>query len=184
MVGPKNTLLYRLRFFIIGAFVFCCLLTIPLMLSLIFTGSTAQAVSNDSANDSNASNLDDSPNIITSGVFETSDNLGRVTNSATQKIATGSKNFTKSVVDASAQSGKFMVHGIGNGVAFMAHGAIGSQCTKYYSYQSLSACRRGKPCTTAGHKFNSHLAHPRLNNYRIWRISYALPTNSYRYRYQ
>jgi murein DD-endopeptidase MepM/ murein hydrolase activator NlpD len=126
MVGPKNTLLYRLRFFIIGAFVFCCLLTIPLMLSLIFTGSTAQAVSNDSANDSNASNLDDSPNIITSGVFETSDNLGRVTNSATQKIATGSKNFTKSVVDASAQSGKFMVHGIGNGVAFMAHGAIGS----------------------------------------------------------
>jgi murein DD-endopeptidase MepM/ murein hydrolase activator NlpD len=126
MVGPRNTLLYKFRFFIMGVFVFCCLLTIPIMLSLIFTGSTAQAVSNNSVNDSNTSSMDDSPNIITSGVFATSDNLGRVTNSTSQKIAAGSRNFTKSVAIASTQTGKFMVHGIGSGATFMARNSVES----------------------------------------------------------
>jgi murein DD-endopeptidase MepM/ murein hydrolase activator NlpD len=102
------------------------LLLLPVFLSLPMANSKAQAAGTDSSNDNTSTN--DSPNIITSGLFESTDKLSKFTGSAAQNVSDGVNATANSLATAAADSGKLVVHGVGDGATLVANG-VGSSVT-------------------------------------------------------
>jgi murein DD-endopeptidase MepM/ murein hydrolase activator NlpD len=102
------------------------LLLLPVFLSLPMASSKAQAVGTDSANEDTSTN--DSPNIITSGLFESTDKLGKFTGSAAQNVSNGVNATANSLATAAADSGKLVAHGVAGGANLIADG-VGSSVT-------------------------------------------------------
>jgi murein DD-endopeptidase MepM/ murein hydrolase activator NlpD len=133
MLDFIDTFWDKLRFLVVAAIMIGSLLLLPFLLSLIYTAPTVRAASTNSTSSNMEGSLEDSPNIITSGVFDASDNLGNATRSTERAIS----NTSKSITTATMQTGKFMahsvstatmfaVHGVGSGIGFIAHGVTNS----------------------------------------------------------
>jgi murein DD-endopeptidase MepM/ murein hydrolase activator NlpD len=69
--------------------------------------------------------LQDSPNIITSGLFSASDNIGKTTNSFANNVNNSADTISHSFISATTQSGEFVAHGVGASARFIATGIGG-----------------------------------------------------------
>jgi murein DD-endopeptidase MepM/ murein hydrolase activator NlpD len=122
MVEFSDSLLYKMRFLAGGLLIVFGLLLLPVFVSMIFPNSKVQAADPNSFN----SNMEDSPNIITSGMFSAADGLGQASNSAAHTVNDTISTTTNSIATASVASGKFVVHSVGSSTVFVAHGIGGS----------------------------------------------------------
>jgi murein DD-endopeptidase MepM/ murein hydrolase activator NlpD len=111
----------KIRLFIGVLVIILGLLLLPVFLSLPMSNPKAQAASTDSMSDSVST--DDSPNIITSGLFESTDKLSKLSSSATQNVSNSIGSAASTLRIATIDSSKAVVHGVGSGVSLMADGA-------------------------------------------------------------
>jgi murein DD-endopeptidase MepM/ murein hydrolase activator NlpD len=102
------------------------LILLPVFLSLPMASSKAQAAGTDSTSDDTSTN--DSPNIITSGLFQSTDKLSKFTGSAAQNVSDGVNATASSLATAAADSGKLVAHGVAGGATLIANG-VGSTVT-------------------------------------------------------
>jgi type IV secretory pathway VirB6-like protein len=82
MVDSMDTLLYKMRFLVGAVLIIFALLLLPIFTSLITSMPKAQAA--DASSSVNSANMQDSPNIITNGMFSAADGLGKAADSAGQ----------------------------------------------------------------------------------------------------
>jgi murein DD-endopeptidase MepM/ murein hydrolase activator NlpD len=109
-----------------GLLVVFGLLLLPVMVSLILPNPKAQAANVSSSSASFDSSTQDSPNIITSGMFSAADGLSKGASSAEQAISSGVNSAANSIMSASASTGRFIGSSIVASASFTAHAAVGS----------------------------------------------------------
>jgi hypothetical protein len=117
VVDNTDTFFYRFRVLVGSTFVVLGILLLPLLLSLIWTKPKVHAANTSS--DSSVTSLEDSPNIITSGLFSAGDKIEKTTNSTEQTINNSFNFAAKNTVAVAAQSGKFIGHSVGYGATFV-----------------------------------------------------------------
>jgi murein DD-endopeptidase MepM/ murein hydrolase activator NlpD len=122
MDGYADNFLYRIRFVIVVLLILASLLSLPFLLSLAVVSPPAHAASVDPAVSTSA---EDSPNVITSGVFNGADSLSRVTNSTQKAIDHTLGSVTNFIAAAGAQSGRLAAHGVSSGVSITADAVSG-----------------------------------------------------------
>jgi murein DD-endopeptidase MepM/ murein hydrolase activator NlpD len=120
MVDSTDTFLYKMRFLVGIALIIFGLLLLPIFVSLITSTPKVQAANTSSS--ANSTDMEDSPNVITSGMFSAADGLGKTANSAGQTV----NSAANSIASASAQTGKVLVHGVNGSATFVARGVGGS----------------------------------------------------------
>jgi len=130
MYDSTDSIWYRMRFLVGGAIIVFGLLLLPIFTSLITSTPKVQAANSTSYD----STTEDSPNVITSGVFSASDSLSKsassfantvnnTANSTANTVANTASSITNSAVSASAASGKFIVHSTTGAASAIAFGA-------------------------------------------------------------
>jgi murein DD-endopeptidase MepM/ murein hydrolase activator NlpD len=124
MVEYSDSFLFKMRFLVGSALIVFALLLLPLFVSLIVPNPKVQAA-NTTTPALSDSNLQNSPNIITSGLFTASDNLSKTTNSAGNAVNNGVNSATQSFMAATTSSGRFIAHGTGKSATFLVHGVTG-----------------------------------------------------------
>ncbi len=119
----SETFLYKLRFLVAGIFVIASLLLLPFLLAIIWKIPTAQAQGArlDSAGDNSYTIREDSPNVITNGMFAATDEVGRAASSAEQAVSNSIRSASKSIATTTVQSGRFAVHSVRSGANQIAH---------------------------------------------------------------
>jgi murein DD-endopeptidase MepM/ murein hydrolase activator NlpD len=125
MIEASDTFLYKMRFLVGASLIILGILLLPVFLSMLTVNPQVHAANINSTGPSNDTSTEDSPNIITSGLFESTDKLGKLTNSATQNFSNGVDSSVNTVATAAANSGKFVAHGVGSGVSLTARGVGG-----------------------------------------------------------
>jgi hypothetical protein len=126
MVEFSDSFLFKIRLLVGTAVIVFALMLLPLFVSLIVPNPKVQAANTNSATTTAAgTDLQDSPNIITSGLFSASDNIGKTTNSFANNVNNSADTISHSFISATAQSGKFIAHGVGASAKFMATGIGG-----------------------------------------------------------
>jgi murein DD-endopeptidase MepM/ murein hydrolase activator NlpD len=116
--------MYRMRFFVGGLLVILGLLLLPIMVSFILPNPKAQAANIGDASYDPATQ--DSPNIITSGMFDAADGLSKGANSAQQAISNGVNSAADSMLGATVSAGRLIGNGVIVSASFTAHAAAGS----------------------------------------------------------
>jgi murein DD-endopeptidase MepM/ murein hydrolase activator NlpD len=132
MVEYSDSFFYKIRLIAVCILIFGSLLILPLLFSLFLKNPVVHAAGTNS-NATVDNNLKDSPNIITSGMFQAADSLEKTTNSTGKTINNGVNTVTSTIATATTQSGKiainsgkFAVNGVGNGIGLMASGVSAS----------------------------------------------------------
>ncbi len=117
-----DTILYKIRFVLVGTLVIASLLLLPFLPKLLWIDSTAHAADSKVAI-TNDPGTDDSPNVITKGVFTTAEQLNRVSNTTEKFVDNGFHAASNSIASATAfigatvlQTGHVVVHAAGSGV--------------------------------------------------------------------
>jgi murein DD-endopeptidase MepM/ murein hydrolase activator NlpD len=132
MVEYSDSFFYKIRLVAVCMVIFGSLLILPLLFSLFLKNPIVHAAGTNSSTET-GSNLEDSPNIITSGMFQAADSFEKSTNTAGKTINKSVSAVTGTVATASTQSGKlvfntgkFAINGVGNGIGIMASGVSAS----------------------------------------------------------
>jgi murein DD-endopeptidase MepM/ murein hydrolase activator NlpD len=144
MIESTDTFLYKCRLFMVGLLMIGSVFLLAFFLSAIF-GSTVQASDNSSSNNNvSSSSYEDSPNVVTSGVFTAADNFNKTTTTIQKNLNHNFSSVTNSISSATAQSGKLVANsgkfavgvvggganiiakGVGGGASFLAQGVAGS----------------------------------------------------------
>jgi murein DD-endopeptidase MepM/ murein hydrolase activator NlpD len=126
MVEFSDSFLFKIRLLVGTAIIAFALMLLPLFVSLIVPNPKVQAANSNSATATAAgTDLQDSPNIITSGLFSASDNIGKTTNSFANNVNNSADTISHSFISATAQSGEFVAHGVGASAKFIATGIGG-----------------------------------------------------------
>jgi murein DD-endopeptidase MepM/ murein hydrolase activator NlpD len=113
MINSTDSFLFKVRLLIGSVIIIFALMLLPIFTSLITTTPKVHAVN------SNSSSLEESPNIITSGMFSASDDISKTTNSIGQNV----NSTANSISYAFARSGKFLIHGVSKSATFVMGGA-------------------------------------------------------------
>jgi murein DD-endopeptidase MepM/ murein hydrolase activator NlpD len=132
MVEYSDSFFYKIRLIAVCILIFGSLLILPLIFSLFLKNPVVHAAGTNSSTEVD-SNLEDSPNIITSGMFQAADSFEKTTNTVGKTINNSVNTVTGTIATATTQSGKlvfntgkFAVNGIGNGAGLMASGVSAS----------------------------------------------------------
>jgi murein DD-endopeptidase MepM/ murein hydrolase activator NlpD len=120
MLDYSDNFLYKTRFFIGVMLMITGLLMLPIFVSLVLPNPKVQAANNPSS--SFDSTMEDSPNVITSGMFGAADGLSKTANSTERAISSGVNSVADSIVGASTNTGKFIANGVGSGATFTVRG--------------------------------------------------------------
>ena len=97
---------YKLRLIAVALMTVTCLILFMFLPSLIWANPTAHAAGKPIQDASTNA----SPNVLTSGLFSSTESLQRVANSTQQAIYNGSKSFRLSVIGAATTSVRFIGH--------------------------------------------------------------------------
>jgi hypothetical protein len=125
MVNFTDSFLFKIRILVGSALIIFALLLLPIFVSLLVPNPKVQAANTTTVPAATSTDMQDSPNIITSGLFSASDNIGKSTSSFASSINQGAETVSHSVVSGTVQSGKFITHGVGSSVKFIAGGIGG-----------------------------------------------------------
>jgi hypothetical protein len=112
----------RLRFFAAALLIFAGLLVLPLLLNALWMKPTVQAANISPSSASISTGMEDSPNVITSGLFDAADGLSKTSSSVSSSINNGVETTTSSLSAAATQGGKFITHGVADSGTLIAHG--------------------------------------------------------------
>jgi murein DD-endopeptidase MepM/ murein hydrolase activator NlpD len=123
MVNSTDSFMNKIRFLVGVAIIIFGLLLLPVLGSVLMSNSKVQAASSNTSDNSN--NLEESPNVITSGMFEASDKLGKYTSSAGKAVSGSVDTAGSTIATATVKSSKFVAHGIGSSAVLVANG-VGS----------------------------------------------------------
>src|SRR5436190_5110086 len=118
MDGYADNFLYRIRFVIVVLLILASLLSLPFLLSLAAVSPSAHAAS---MNPAVSTSAEDSPNVITSGLFNGTDQLDRFINSTGDTVNSAFHSVSSSIVSATTTTASVTAHGVGSGVGLMIH---------------------------------------------------------------
>jgi murein DD-endopeptidase MepM/ murein hydrolase activator NlpD len=126
-----SILFEKLRPIAVRALMAACLMLLPFLVYSALISPSAQAAGADSDSGSdNAASMEDSPNVITSGMFRAVDKLEQSTRSAGQSISNSLQSVSRVAQETRAKSGSYFVSGVssslhsaGSGVSYIANGA-------------------------------------------------------------
>jgi murein DD-endopeptidase MepM/ murein hydrolase activator NlpD len=131
MIEFLKVFLYKLRFLVAGVFIFICLLFLTLLSSVLINQTVHAQAADSGGNESDAA-TEDSPNVITRGMFRTVDKLSHTVDSSGAALSNSLNSIGESTSALAAKSGKFVVsnaasgaslagHAVGSGFSFVAH---------------------------------------------------------------
>lgn len=125
MSESTDTIFYKFRYPIAFAFVILCLALLPLLLSLFWINPTVSAADSHSTQSDTNAVMYDSPNLVTSGLFNATDAISRSVGQTQKAIGTGINTASTTVVSATMGTGKAVARGAAAGAGVVAD-AVGS----------------------------------------------------------
>jgi murein DD-endopeptidase MepM/ murein hydrolase activator NlpD len=121
MLEFSESFLFKVRLLIGSAFIIFALLLLPLFTSLIVPDPKVQAANTTPTVTAASTDLQDSPNVITSGMFSAADGISKSASSASKSI----NNTANSIASATADAGTSLANGVVASASFTGHAAAG-----------------------------------------------------------